>query len=83
MRLLPATARSSRSTPRAVSCCRRSSGRSRRSSTRSSSSALGTGVEIIADELWKAEEELGTPEEFTQVWDLVHQRGTSASPSPA
>ena len=24
-----------------------------------------------------------SPAEFTQVWDLVHQRGTSASPSPA
>ena len=43
---------------------------------------LDTGVEITADELWQEQEELD-PDEFTQVWDLVHQRGTSASPSPA
>jgi len=43
----------------------------------------GTGVEVIADEIWKAEEEPITPEEFTQVWDFVHQRGSSASSSPA
>ena len=43
---------------------------------------LDTGVEITADELWKEQEELD-PDEFTQVWDLVHQRGTSASSSPA
>jgi DNA-binding transcriptional regulator/RsmH inhibitor MraZ len=44
---------------------------------------IGTGVEVIADEVWKAEEEPITPEEFTQLWDVVHQRGTSASSSPA
>ncbi len=44
---------------------------------------IGTGVEVIADEIWKAEEELITPEDFTQVWDVVHQSGTSASSSPA
>jgi MraZ protein len=44
---------------------------------------VGTGVEVIADEIWKAEEEPLGSEDFTQVWDLVHQRGTSASSSPA
>jgi MraZ protein len=44
---------------------------------------IGTGVEVIADEVWKAEEEPLSPEDFTQVWDLVHQSGTSASSSPA
>jgi MraZ protein len=44
---------------------------------------IGTGVEVIADAIWKAEEESITPEEFTQLWDVVHQRGTSASSSPA
>jgi MraZ protein len=44
---------------------------------------IGSGVEIVADELWRSEEAALSPAEFTQVWDLVHQRGTSASPSPA
>ena len=44
---------------------------------------LDNGVEITADELWQAEQAELSPDEFTQVWDLVHQRGTSASPSPA
>jgi MraZ protein len=44
---------------------------------------VGTGVEVIAGEIWEAEEEPLGPEEFTQVWDVVHQRGTSASSSPA
>ena len=44
---------------------------------------VGTGVEVIADELWQSEQADLSPDEFTQVWDLVHQRGTSASPSPA
>ena len=44
---------------------------------------LGTGVEIVADELWQSDQAELSPAEFTQVWDLVHQRGTSASPSPA
>ena len=44
---------------------------------------IGTGVEVIADEIWKAGEEQITPEEFTQLWDVVHRRGTSASSSPA
>ena len=43
---------------------------------------LDTGVEITAEEIWNQQSELD-PDEFTQVWDLVHQRGTSASPSPA
>ena len=43
---------------------------------------LGTGVEIVADELWQSDQAELSPAEFTQVWDLVHQRGTSASPSP-
>jgi len=44
---------------------------------------LDSGVEIVADELWQSEQAELSPAEFTQVWDLVHQRGTSASPSPA
>ena len=44
---------------------------------------LDTGVEIVADALWQTEQAELSPAEFTQVWDLVHQRGTSASPSPA
>ena len=44
---------------------------------------LDTGVEIVADKLWQSEQAELSPAEFTQVWDLVHQRGTSASPSPA
>ena len=45
---------------------------------------IGTGVESIADAIWKAEAiEPITPDEFTQFWDVVHQRGTSASSSPA
>ncbi len=44
---------------------------------------LDNGIEIVADELWQSEQAALTPAEFTQVWDLVHQRGTSASPSPA
>lgn len=44
---------------------------------------LDNGVEITAEELWQAEQAELSPDEFTQVWDLVHQRGTSASPSPA
>jgi MraZ protein len=44
---------------------------------------VGKGVEVIAVEIWAAEEEPLSPEEFTQVWDVVHQRGTSASSSPA
>ena len=44
---------------------------------------IGTGVEIVADELWQSDQAELSPAEFTQVWDLVHQRGTSASPSPA
>jgi MraZ protein len=44
---------------------------------------LDNSVEIVADELWQSEQGAPTPAEFTQVWDLVHQRGTSASPSPA
>jgi DNA-binding transcriptional regulator/RsmH inhibitor MraZ len=44
---------------------------------------LDSGVEITAAELWQSEQSELIPDEFTQVWDLVHQRGTSASPSPA
>ncbi len=44
---------------------------------------LDSGVEIVADELWQSEQAELSPAEFTQVWDLVHQRGTSASPLPA
>ena len=44
---------------------------------------VGTGVEVIAGDIWNADSAAITPEELTQVWDLVHQRGTSASPSPA
>jgi MraZ protein len=44
---------------------------------------LDSGVEITAAELWESEQAELSPDEFTQVWDLVHQRGTSASPSPA
>lgn len=44
---------------------------------------VGKGVEVIAHEIWKAEEEPLSAEDFTQVWDLVHQSGTSASSSPA
>ena len=44
---------------------------------------LDNGVEIVADKLWQSEQAELSPAEFTQVWDLVHQRGTSASPSPA
>jgi len=44
---------------------------------------LDSGVEIVADALWQSEQAELSPAEFTQVWDLVHQRGTSASPSPA
>ena len=44
---------------------------------------LDSGVEIVADKLWQSEQAELSPAEFTQVWDLVHQRGTSASPSPA
>lgn len=39
---------------------------------------LDTGVEISADEPSDLD-----PDDFTRTWDLVHQRGTSASPSPA
>ena len=44
---------------------------------------LDSGVEIVADALWQTEQAELSPAEFTQVWDLVHQRGTSASPSLA
>ncbi len=44
---------------------------------------LGDGVEITADDVWQAEQSDLDPDAFTRVWDLVHQRGTSASPSPA
>jgi MraZ protein len=44
---------------------------------------LDTGVEVTAEELWQAEQADLSADEFTQVWDLVHQRGTSAPPSPA
>ncbi len=44
---------------------------------------LGDGVEITADVLWQSEHSDPDPDEYTRVWDLVHQRGTSASPSPA
>jgi MraZ protein len=44
---------------------------------------VGTGVELIADAIWEADQSAITPEGFTQVWDVVHQRGTSASSSPA
>lgn len=44
---------------------------------------LGNSVEVTAEELWQAEQADLSPDEYTQVWDLVHQRGTSASPSPA
>jgi MraZ protein len=44
---------------------------------------LDSGVEVTADELWQSEQAELSPDEFTQVWDLVHQRGISASPSPA
>jgi MraZ protein len=44
---------------------------------------LDNGVEITSGELWQSDEAELIPDEFTQVWDLVHQRGTSASPSPA
>lgn len=43
---------------------------------------LDTGVEVSAEEQWQSEPDL-SPDEFTQVWDLVNQRGSSASPSPA
>ncbi len=44
---------------------------------------LGNSVEVTAEERWLAEQADLSPDEYTQVWDLVHQRGTSASPSPA
>ncbi len=44
---------------------------------------LGDGVEITAEAVWQSEQPELDADEFTQVWDLVHQRGTSASPSPA
>jgi MraZ protein len=44
---------------------------------------VGKAVEVIADEIWKADQEPITPEDFTQVWDVVHQSGRSASSSPA
>jgi MraZ protein len=44
---------------------------------------VGNGVEVIADAIWKAGEEPMSAEDFTQVWDVVHQSGTSASSSPA
>jgi MraZ protein len=44
---------------------------------------VGNGVEVIADEIWKAEEEPFNAEDFTQAWDVVHQSGASASSSPA
>ena len=44
---------------------------------------LDTGVEVTAEELWQAEQADLSPDEYTQVWDLVHQRGMSAPLSPA
>jgi MraZ protein len=44
---------------------------------------LDNGVEVTAEELWQAEQADPSPDEFTQVWDLVHQRGPSAPLSPA
>jgi MraZ protein len=44
---------------------------------------IGTGVEVMSDEVWKEQEEPITAEDFTQVWDVVHQSGTSATSSPA
>ncbi len=44
---------------------------------------LDTSVEVTAEELWQAEQADLSPDEFTQVWDLVHQRGPSAPPTPA
>ena len=38
---------------------------------------VGTGVEIVADEIWQSEHSTVQPaEDFTQVWDVVHQRGS-------
>jgi MraZ protein len=44
---------------------------------------LDNGVEVTAEELWQAEQADLSPDEFTQVWDLVHQRGMPAPPTPA
>ncbi len=44
---------------------------------------LGNSVEVSAEDRWQAEQADLSADEYTQVWDLVHQRGTSASPSPA
>ncbi|MGA7988274.1 MAG: hypothetical protein WCB51_07745 [Candidatus Dormiibacterota bacterium] len=44
---------------------------------------LDNCVEVTAEELWQAEQADLSPDEFTQVWDLVHQRGTPAPPTPA
>jgi len=44
---------------------------------------LGEAVEITADHIWQSEQPELDANEFTQLWDLVHQRGTSASSSPA
>jgi MraZ protein len=44
---------------------------------------VGSGVEIIADEIYQSDHSTVGPAEFTQFWDVVHQRGTSASSSPA
>jgi MraZ protein len=44
---------------------------------------LDTAVEIAAEEIWGSDQRDLTPDHFTQIWDLVHQRGTSAPSSPA
>jgi MraZ protein len=44
---------------------------------------LDTGVEVAAEEIWQAEEADLSADEYTRVWDLAHQRGMSAPPSPA
>jgi MraZ protein len=44
---------------------------------------LDTGVEIVAGALWQSEQTALSPDEFTQVWDLVHQGGVPVSSSPA
>jgi len=44
---------------------------------------LDTCVEVAAGELLEPDEIELTNEGFTQMWDLVHQRGMSAPPSPA
>jgi MraZ protein len=44
---------------------------------------VGASVEIVADEIYQSEHSTVQPAEYTQFWDVVHQRGASAPSSPA